>query len=451
MMRWFVGVIAVASVAQPGRSTAGLAACVGDCDGGGAVSINELVTGVGIAQGLQPIDACAAFDADGGGNVSINELVAAVSSALNGCPYGPATPEAVIRRYAANLYANYSDALLGTEQLRDAVDAFVAAPTAAALAAAQSAWLAARPAYLTTEVARFSDGPIDNPDTGVEGFVNAWPLDEAYIDYVVGMPDAGIINRPDLYPEITKEALLDANEGQGETTISTGWHAIEFLLWGQDLDPNGPGHRPYTDYLTDGTGTAANQERRGTYLRVVTDLLVQQLTQVRDAWIPNQPGNYRAEFVAVDTDEALRRILTGMGTLSGGELTGERLSVAYDTKDQENEHSCFSDNTHVDHRNDELGIENAFFGRYGTVTGPGIYDLVHAVNAELADATRDAISAARAAILQIPVPFDQAILGPDSSPGRQAIAAAIAALNAQTDKIAQCAEALGVPISTTSP
>jgi putative iron-regulated protein len=139
-----------------------------------------------------------------------------------------------------------------------------------------------------------------------------------------------------------------------------------------------------------------------------------------------------------------------MGTLSGGELTGERLAVAYDTKDQENEHSCFSDNTHVDHRNDELGIENAFLGRYGAVAGPGVYDLVRAVDPALADATRSAMTAARDAILQIPVPFDQAILGPDSSPGRQAIAAALAALNAQTDKIAQCAEALGVPISTTA-
>src|SRR5262249_11199253 len=258
--------------------------------GGGAVSINELVTGVGIAQGLQPIDACAAFDADGGGNVSINELVAAVSSALNGCPSGPATPEAVIGPYAAHLFANYSDALLGAEQFADAVDAFLAAPTAAARAAAQSAWLAARPAYLTTEVARFSDGPIDNLDTGVEGFVNAWPLDEAYIDYVVGMPDAGIINRPDLYPEITADVLTAANEGQSETTISTGWHAIEFLLWGQDLDPNGAGKRPYTDYVTDDSGTAAHQDRRGTYLRVVADLLVEQLTQVRDAWAPDQPG-----------------------------------------------------------------------------------------------------------------------------------------------------------------
>jgi putative iron-regulated protein len=51
----------------------------------------------------------------------------------------------------------------------------------------------------------------------------------------------------------------------------------------------------------------------------------------------------------------------------------------------------------------------------------------------------------------IPAPFDQAILGPDTAPGRVAIAAAIADLNTQTDAIADSAAALGISISTTSP
>jgi putative iron-regulated protein len=297
-------------------------------------------------------------------------------------------------------------------------------------------------------MARFYDGPIDNEETGPEGLINAWPLDESFIDYVEGDPEAGIVNHPELYPEITKDLLVELNESGGETTISTGWHAIEFLLWGQDHSASGPGARPFTDYVVGAGGTASNQERRGAYLKAAAELLVENLEQVRDAWAPNTPGNYRAEFLAEDTDEALRRILTGLGTLSGGELTGERLSVAFDTKDQEDEHSCFSDNTHVDHRNDEIGIQNAFNGRYGSVVVPGIYHLVHAVNPTLADETVAAMRAARDAIFAIPVPFDQAILGNDETPGRQAIAAAIEALNVQTDKIADCAEALGISIST---
>src|SRR5215475_10631307 len=114
-MRRVFGVIAALAVVQADDAAA-RAACVGDCDGGGAVSIDELVTGVGIAQGLRPTGACAAFDVDGAGSVSIDELVAAVASALNGCPSDPATPAGVIRRYADNLYANYSDALSGAER-----------------------------------------------------------------------------------------------------------------------------------------------------------------------------------------------------------------------------------------------------------------------------------------------------------------------------------------------
>ncbi len=431
-------------------STAGAAAglCVGDCDSGGAVTIDELVSQVNAALGT-PDAVCVAVDVDGNGQVTVDELIGAVASALNGCPTGPVTPETVARTYADLLYANYSDAVAEARALDTAIDAFLAAPTAGKFDVARIIWRAARPAYLQTEMARFYDGPIDNEATGVEGFVNAWPLDEAYIDYVAGQPDAGIINHPELYPEISAAVLLAANEGQSETTISTGWHAIEFLLWGQDLTPDGPGQRPYTDYVTDGTGTAANQARRATYLSVVTDLLVADLEQVRDAWAPDDSTNYRAAFLAADTDEILRRILTGLGTLSGGELTGERMSVAYETKDQEDEHSCFSDNTHIDFRLDEQGIRNVFFGRYGAVRGPGIYDLVRTVDPQLADAARDATQAASVAIHAIPVPFDQAIQGPDSAPGRQAIAAAVAALNAQTDKIAESAEALGISISTT--
>ena len=61
------------------------APCAGDCDGDGAVAINELVTGVGIALGGQPLAACASADQDGNGQVAINELIAAVNHALGAC------------------------------------------------------------------------------------------------------------------------------------------------------------------------------------------------------------------------------------------------------------------------------------------------------------------------------------------------------------------------------
>ncbi len=428
---------------------AGAQFCPGDCDGDGTVTVSELVRGVRINLGQDTVSLCTAMDTNSDQVVSVAELIRAVNSALGSCSAGPATAEQVIEAYADLLAENYGDATDLAAALAVAIDDFLAAPSDVRLAAAKQAWLDARPTYLQTEAARFYGGPIDNEEDGPEGFINAWPLDEAYIDYVDGDSNAGIINDPEGFPQITAEGLAGANELGGETNIATGWHAIEFLLWGQDFSADGPGSRPFTDFI-DG-GTAENQDRRRDYLRVVAHLLVEHLGQVREEWVAGDPGNFRAAFLALDSDEALRMILTGMGTLSGGELTGERMAVPFETKDPEDEHSCFSDNTHIDHQNDARGIQNMFRGRYGSVGGPGVRDLLAVTDADLADQLDAQIQTAINAILSIPVPFDQAIQGSDSTPGRIAIAIAIDELNAQTDLIAAAAEALGISISTTVP
>ena len=132
---------------------------------------------------------------------------------------------------------SYDASIASAEQVQAAVAAFVAAPTAETLAAAKQAWLTARDDYLPTEAFRLYGGPIDNPKTGLEGQINAWPLDEAYIDGVADDPEVG--HRQQRRPTTRRspsDVLVEANEEGGETNISTGWHAIEFLLWGQDTD-----------------------------------------------------------------------------------------------------------------------------------------------------------------------------------------------------------------------
>lgn len=358
------------------------------------------------------------------------------------------TAQAVVANYAELMFRNYSDALAGAEALHDAIDAFVDAPSQATLDAAKAAWIASRPSYQQTEASRFYDGPIDDSEDGPEGLINAWPLDENYIDYVVGVPDSGIVNDPAGFPAIDEDTLSEANEAGGEANIATGYHAIEFLLWGQDLSTSGPGNRPFTDYVTDGTGTAANQERRGEYLTAVAHLLVDNIQSVVDEWAPGNPNNYRAELTSIDTDEALTRILTGIGTLSAGELGGERLSVAFETRDQEDEHSCFSDNTRDDLANDAVGIQNVYFGRYGTLDGPGIDELVRQVDPALDASLQAQLAASVASMRAIPQPLDQALQGADDSPGRVAIQTAIDDLFEQADGIASAAEALGLTIGT---
>lgn len=75
--------LAVGFVAIPAHGV-----CGGDCDGNGAVGINELIIGVSITLSATDLGACPAFDLNASGDVLINELVAAVSYALSGCPCG---------------------------------------------------------------------------------------------------------------------------------------------------------------------------------------------------------------------------------------------------------------------------------------------------------------------------------------------------------------------------
>ena len=350
-----------------------------------------------------------------------------------------------VSAYADIVAASYQDSYDAAVELDQAIDAFVEAPSEAGLEAAKEAWLAAREPYGQTEAYRFANGPSDDAD-GPEGLLNAWPLDEAYIDYVEGDPDAGIINRPEDFPTIDQQLILDLNEQGGEENVSAGYHAIEFLLWGQDLSADGNGNRPFTDYTT-----AANADRRKAYLAAASDLLLVHLQELVDEWDGSGDGNFRQGFVALDSDQALRDVLTGIGTLSKSELAVERIFVAVNNQDQEDEHSCFSDNTHRDTATNAQGIANVWRGAYtrtdgSTVEGTSLSELVRAEDEALADRIDANVEEALAAVAAIPVPFDQAIINE-----QQTALAAVDALQTLGDSFVEGAAALGIQINNELP
>ena len=342
---------------------------------------------------------------------------------------------------ADHAHRSYARCLETATAFRDAVHAFVAAPSDEGLATARRAWIAARDVYGTTEVLRFQDGPIDNRKTGVETWLNAWPVDESYIDRVPGAPAPGIIQDTDRFPNLSTTLLTFANEKGGEANVSIGWHAAEFLLWGQDLDPDGPGTRPFTDYVVGEDDDAA---RRGVYLRLVADLIVEHLTQLRDAWAPDVSDNYRATFLTLPDRDVVTKMLTGMVVLSGFEMAGERMAVAYETQDQEDEHSCFSDTTHRDFIANQAGIAAVWHGVDGR---PGLAGHAARVAPAAAAEVTARIAAATQAIAAIPAPFDTAVRGDDDAPGRRAVLAAIVALEQQAEALA----ALGLELELRIP
>lgn len=307
----------------------------------------------------------------------------------------------VLNTYADIAAAKYGDSLTTAQTLQTAIQALVSDPSAEALQAAKAAWLAARVPYQQTEVYRFGNAIVDD----WEGKVNAWPLDEGLIDYVDaaygGATDENefavlnVIANPKftlsgkdvdathITPALLEGALHEADEI--ESNVATGYHAIEFLLWGQDLNGHGTGagNRSWTDYAAGDDCTGGNCDRRGEYLKAATDLLVSDLEWMTAQW--QDTGAARATLLE-DEDVGIKAILVGMGSLSYGELAGERIKLGVMLNDPEEEHDCFSDNTHNSHYYDGKGVQNVYVGEYvrvdGTVvSGPSLSGLVQAADA----------------------------------------------------------------------
>ncbi len=365
-----------------------------------------------------------------------------------------------IDTYARIASANYEDAYNTAVAMQTKIDDFLTAPSETTFQEAKDAWLYARDFYGQTEAFREANGPIDNEDLlGTEGQINAWPLDEGYIDYVSDNGGANIQNGliGDTSFELTEANIIGKNEGGNiPENVSTGWHAIEFLLWGQDLnydsitDTNdnyaAAGNRPFTDYTT-----ADFADRRSTYLQIITDLLVNDLKALNDTWA--QGGSYRTTFTALNEDTALTNILNGIGFISNGELALERIDPAID-EGQENEHSCFSDNTNQDMWANVHGINNIISGEYtredgSKVNGISLVELSATNNQTIADnldtkakATLEKLNA----LLALNKSFD-AIIAEETLGANGPAEQLSTALKDQGVAIAEAATTLGVTIS----
>jgi putative iron-regulated protein len=369
-------------------------------------------------------------------------LLAAIALCVAACG-GSDSPEdrtgAVVRQYAALLKAGYADSVAALEQLSAKVDDFVAAPSQAGLDDLRQAWLDAREPYGQAEVSRFYGGPMDE----AQGGMNEWPIDENFIDYTAGNPEAGIINDARQFPEITP-ALLTSLAGRGGTeNYATGFHALEFLLWGQRLDQtDGPGNRPATDFIDD--GTAQNQERRRTYLRVSTAILLETMRGVETEWDLGDERSYGAKFVAANAHESLTKLFRGFSQMAISEIYYERLSNPFRSHDRKDEQSCFSETTLADLDYNMRGVENVYLGRYGKLQGASLSDLVAAQDADLDRDLRAQIGTIRKAIAAIPPPLDHAILADPESDAYRKVEAALDTFIPLLDLLQSAAKTLDV-------
>jgi putative iron-regulated protein len=344
-------------------------------------------------------------------------ICVALFSAGNAGSAGSEDPiSSYVSTYTYLVYENYVDSWAGVQLLEEAVKQLLAEPTHKSLEDARAAWLSSRESYGQTEAFRFYGGPIDYFDAeagleGPEGRMNAWPVDEAYIDYVAGDPSAGIIN--DVTISLTLDGILSRNQIDDDSNVSTGYHAVEFLLWGQDTSRETAGTRPITDFVA---GSLVNDRRR-LYIKLIVSQLVRDHEFLVKEWAPGQ-DNYAREFENLSPREALGKILVGALTLIEFELASERLGVALDSGDPEDEHSCFSDNTHNDFIYNARGIENVYFGRYSTYQGIGLDNLVQDIDPDLNEEMKLAIMQTGSLLEGIEAPFDRVLSSPSGSPKR---------------------------------
>ncbi|MGV8831119.1 MAG: imelysin family protein [Devosia sp.] len=360
----------------------------------------------------------------------------------------PATAD-VLSNYADIARAGYEDSLTTAKALDAAIDALIATPSEASLTAARDAWRAARVPYQQTEAFRFGNPIVDE----WEGRVNAWPLDEGLIDYVDAsygsesdsnalyvanvianskiLIDGEELDATTITPELLQTHLQEA--AGVEANVATGYHAIEFLLWGQDLNGTGPGagERPYTDY-----STADHADRRAAYLKAASSLLVSDLEEMVPDWSADGAGR------AALAGPGLSAILTGMGSLSFGEVAGQRMKLGLLLHDPEEEHDCFSDNTHFSHLYDAVGVQNVYLGRYtridgSVVEGPSLASVVAdkdpALDAEIQALLADTVAKMHVLVdrAEAGEAYDQQI-GEGNVEGNAVVQAAIDGLIAQT-------------------
>jgi putative iron-regulated protein len=262
-------------------------------------------------------------------------------------------------------------------------------------------------------------------------------VDEAYLDSVAGSPGGGLI--PQRALPMNRATLEHAHGSSDDAEVTLGFHAIEFLLCGQDRDTVSAGRRAFTDFLA---GDPVRERRRGC-LAILASLLVEDVGAVAREWGPGA-DRYAARFLQLPVREALRRALGGAATLSGFELASERITVPLATRSPEDEQSCFSDNTVRDIRSNIEGLALVLEGDDGS---PGLLPLFHALDPALAGEVRERLDEVRQRMLAIPEPFDAIILSGTDDPRRHRYQALVGELIGLSGALRRAGERAGVTVT----
>lgn len=374
----------------------------------------------------------------------------------------------ILKHFVTQGKLQYGDALTSAKALKRAIYEFLANPSSKTHQQAKSTYRQARVAYQQTEAFRFAHPEVDE----LEGRVNAWPLDEGFIDYVAksyaaeGEFAGAYLMAQNFLKLGTKTLSLTTfdtatlralHEFAGsESNVATGYHAIEFLLWGQDLSgaAHGAGKRSFTDYMVSSC-TVGHCQRRKDYLLAVTNLLVADIAEMAELF--DTYGAVTKRLLATDDQTLFHQVIEGLASFTYGELAGERMQLGLLLGDPEEEHDCFSDLTHLSHYYNVVGIHNIYFGTFTdlagkTTQGASLAEYVRRKNPELATKLEVAFTAtlARARVIydaaersSQPMSYDMMLLPENAASGGQLVQGLVDALKVKTDYLLAVGKQLG--------
>lgn len=363
-------------------------------------------------------------------------LVALGVNSSAGCkqeedPYAKSV-ERAMANYADMAWESHFDAGADADALAQSVVDFTANPDAQSFNFIQVQWGVARESWGFMEGFNIPDGPLQESHR----YINASNLDRSYIDFVSNDLSAGLVNDVDGYPSLTKMLLVDLHQIEGNDKVTTGFHAIEFLLWGEDYDAESDGKRDWRNFLDNGEGTAQNQDRRLAYLTFATELLVEDIKGARNEWREDE-GEYRSQFLAMEQNEQVRLVLTGMYRL-GQDMENRRLELPLMQMDIHADDSTFSDLSNDDLYYGANALQGIYLGRYDEdliddqtpEDGPGLHELVRSKATPIDERFRNELAELVAAmdVLRQGDPLEVAVLSDIGSAERTAADDALAKL-----------------------
>jgi len=112
--------------------------------------------------------------------------------------------------------------------------------------------------------------------------IESWPIQGGYIDYLQGYEHTGLIN--DLTVDINLPVLKEQHKLTDSFDVSLGFHALEFILWGDTLERSSDDFEASEpDFSNIGYETNAKNRRRA-YLLAVVSQIDDQVAQLQSRW-----------------------------------------------------------------------------------------------------------------------------------------------------------------------